>query len=101
MFYIWFNGEGYMSTYGKVDVTRYQDVGGGGFHFWSVYVQEGVCEVKILEGTYNLETAPWALMGPSWFKAWGDGLCSYQVVVPSSTETSGMKHHSKKNFNPT
>ena len=74
MFYIWFNGEGYMSTYGKVDVTRYQDVGGGGFHFWSVYVQEGVCEVKMLEGTYNLETDPWALMGPSWFKAWGDGL---------------------------
>jgi len=70
---IWFDGEGYAHTYGSVSVNMFPDVGGGGQHYWKVSIDEGVLQVFMLEGTYNLETDPEALMGPSWFKAWGDG----------------------------
>ena len=72
-FTIWFDGEGHMETYGSVEVDTFPDVGGTGYHYWIVRIDEGVCNVHILEGTYNLETDPVSTTGPSWFKAWGDG----------------------------
>ena len=72
-FTIWFDGEGYAHTRGSVSIQMFPDVGGTGYHYWKVSISEGVILVYMLEGTYNLETDPLALTGPSWFKAWGDG----------------------------
>ena len=73
-FTIWFDGEGYAHTRGSVSINMFPDVGGpGGNHYWKVSIDEGVILVYMLEGTYSLETDPEAPMGPSWFKAWGDG----------------------------
>ena len=87
-FTIWFDGEGWMEVFGSVDVTMFPDPGGN--HFWIVSIDEGVCKVNMVEGTYNLETDPLALMGPSWFKAWGDG---YMWVSDGGSVKHGNRWH--------